>query len=55
MDADHLDAIRALSERVHQADDPVAAQAEDVRHVLPHEILGDQIASAHDGLPRIRA
>ena len=55
MDADHFDAIRALSERVHQADDPVAAQAEDVRHVLPHEILGDQIASARDGLPRIRA
>ena len=45
---DGLDVALALEQRVEQADVAVAAQAEDVRHLLAHEIVDDDLAAVED-------
>ncbi len=42
---DRLDIVRALIERVDEADIAVAAQAEDVRHLLPHKVVDDHLTA----------
>jgi hypothetical protein len=39
---DRLDLVRAGVQRVEEADVPVAAQSEYIRHVLVDEVIGDQ-------------
>ena len=40
--------LGALVQRVEQPDIAVAAQAEDVRHLLAHEIVDDDLAAVED-------
>src|SRR5262249_56021315 len=45
MDGDGLDVVGALVQRVDEADIAVAAQAEDVGHLLAHQIVDDHLTA----------
>ncbi len=45
VDGDGLDVVRALVQRVDEADIAVPAQAEHVRHLLAHEIVDDHLTA----------
>ena len=46
---DDLDLVLAVVDAVEQADGAVARVAEQVRHLLPDQVLDDEVASAHLG------